>query len=201
VYVLEIYAPENHFAGLPWILANPFFIGGGQPARVKNEPGRPAVKKWLVEGNDFFSVEKNGASDGRISETHSPSGEGTIVFDFFLARDGEKKDFWSCLAKRQDFDFTGYTGLCFTARSSQELRYWLEIRTRTGERETWYSHSFLAGGEFKTFFIPFARFHLLYGPKKKPALDKICALFFSINNGLAYPGTSGRLEIKNIGLY
>jgi hypothetical protein len=34
-----------------------------------------------------------------------------------------------------------------------------------------------------------------------PDLTKISSIFFTINNGIALPGTEGALELKNIGLY
>ncbi len=202
VYYVEVYVGKNRFNKLPWIMTNPFFINAGCPgAAPPYKEKKIALKKSLVDGKDFFTVETNAGSQGDIAYELSAEAEAVARFRFRLHKEPGKRDFWSCLACRRHFDFSGFSGLSFAAKSDKKMRYWLEIRTTDKEQETWYSHSFLAAAEWQRFYIPFDRFHLVYGARRKPDLAGVSSIFFSINNGLAYPGASGVLELKNIGLY
>ncbi len=204
VYYLELFVSRSRFNKIPWIMTNPLFIGSRHPAvnlkKSKNEQGEN-LKKLLVARKDFFVIETNPDSLGTLSHAVSKEKELITRFDFRVQKEPAGTDFWSCLARREAFDFSGFTGVVFDARSSKKLRFWVELRTKKQDKETWYSHSFLAEPAWKRILLPFDRFHLAYGKRKMPELSQINSIFFSINNGLAYSGTEGFLELKNIGLY
>jgi hypothetical protein len=198
VYRLEIYAHENKFSDLPWITTNPFFVGKRQNIPVQPAP---APKKIVVNRTDFFKIEKDAESEGSPITDRPDSGERLGGFSFRLPRQPQNRDFWVALARRQQFDFSDYEGVIFEARSEPGARFWLEFRTGADGQQTWYRHSSLAGTQWKTIYIPFDKFHPYSGEEVPPDTSKIFALFFSINNQIAYPGASGTLYLKNIGLY
>ena len=202
-YGIEVFVGNNKFKYLPWILANPFFIGKDKRFFGVRTGGRFFQKKPLVNEKGFFKVEKNQGSKGSIAYSQSDNHELVTTFTFKLDKDESgEKDFWSVLGARKRFDFSGYKGICFTAKSERKLRFWIEFRTgEVGGKETWYRHSFLVKKGWQEFYIPFDTFYVFWGVKKKPALSDIRSFFFSINNANAYPGTRGRIELKSIGLY
>lgn len=202
VYFIEVYVSKNSFNKLPWILTNPFFINVKYPAQQKQyETSGREMKKLLVVRKDFFSAETSSQSRGNLSYETTAANELVTKFAFQVNKEPGKKDFWSCLTSRGAYDFSGFAGLVFDAKSSKKMRFWVEIRTKDEDVEKWYSHSFLAEQEWRKFFIPFDRFHLVYSVRKMPDLTKISSIFFTINNAIAYPGTEGVLELKNVGLY
>lgn len=200
-YGIEVFVTNNKFNGLPWVLSNPFFIGINK-SFFGVVQGRFFQKKPLVNEKGFFTVEKNNGSLGTISYGQSEKGELITTFGFKLDKDETGgKDFWSVLAARKRFDFSGYRGICFEAQSERKLRFWVELRTGEPGKESWYRHSFLVKKGWKWFYIPFEKCNVFFGKRKKLVLSDIRSIFFSINNANAYPGTRGRIELKNIGLY
>lgn len=201
-YGIEVYVSNNKFNRLPWIMTNPFFIGGKEPPALQEEKKEIVLKKPLAHEKEFFKVEKNKGSEGAISYGISDKDELITSLTFGLGRDSPSiKDFWSVLAVRERFDFSHYRGFVFEARADKRRRFWVEYRTGAPGNETWYRHSFLAEKDWKRFFIPFERFHVIFGEKKPPDLSDIYSIFFAINNANAYAGTRGRIDLKNIGLY
>lgn len=219
VYVIEVYVSDSRFNTLPWIMTNPFFIAPDNPPEKSEqqsetaagedflhdsktaEKAGPEIKKLLVDGEGFFKAEPGGRSTGSVGYEKTTEGEQVTKFYFHLQKEPGAPDFWSSLTRRENFDFSGYDGLVFDARANKRMRFWVELRTREEQGETWYSRSFLAADEWTRVVIPFDRFHLVYGKRRKPELSKISSLFFTINNGIAYAGTEGVLELKKIGLY
>jgi len=129
-------------------------------------------------------------------------GEKTAHFTFKLVKESPgDQNFWSVMALRQRFDFSGDEGFVFEARSDKKRRFWVELRTGEGESEVWYRHSFLVEQEWKKFHIPFKKFRVIYGEKESLKLSEVRSIFFSINNANAYPGTEGEIFLKNFGLY
>ncbi|MDQ1354939.1 MAG: POLIIIAc protein, partial [Acidobacteriota bacterium] len=200
-YGIEVFVTNNKFNRLPWILSNPFFIGINK-SFFGVVQGRFFQKKPLVNEKGFFTIEKNSGSKGTIVYGQSEKGELITTFGFKLDKDESAgKDFWSVLAARKRFDFSGYQGICFEAQSERKLRFWVEARTGESGKESWYRHSFLVKKGWKEFYIPFEKFNVFFGERKKLDLTDIQSIFFSINNASAYPGTRGRIDFKNIGLY
>jgi hypothetical protein len=227
VYVIEVYARDNKFNRLPWILTNPFFLGVKETASSPISPasedtGTSSMAQSMAVDLKFFIVETNPGSEGSIeyertspgndeikdvgnrlacssSSAQSEIGERIISLKFKLSKDpASGRDFWSALAARKTFVFSGYTGIAFDARSDIKRRFWVEFRTGAGVNEIWYRHSFLVDTEWKRFRIPFESFHVIHGETKPPDLSDITSIFFSINNANAYEGTTGRIELKSI---
>ncbi|UCH97440.1 MAG: CIA30 family protein, partial [Candidatus Aminicenantes bacterium] len=202
VYRIEVYVPGNTFDDLPWIMTNPFFVGVEAPLPSFPAAGEIVLKRLLLDDQDAFKVEKNNRSQGLIDDETREEGEKITHFTFKLVTESpEDKNFWSVMALRKRFDFSGDKGFIFEARSDKKRRFWVEFRTGEGESEVWYRHSFLVEPGWKKFHIPFKKFQVIYGEKKLPQLSKVSSIFFSINNANAYPGTEGEIFLKNFGLY
>jgi hypothetical protein len=208
-YRVEVVVPGNTFDKLPWIMTNPFFIGVGaaSPLLSSGEKKEIVLKRPLQEAQDAFKVEKNGRSEGTVNYEADKREKAKITrFSFKLEKDSPgAKDFWSVLALRKGFDFSGYKGFVFEVKSDRKRRFWLEFRTKAGgaNDETWYRHSFLAESKWKKVVIPFRKFHGYFGEDREsmPVLTRVNSVFVSINNGCAYPGTEGTLVLKSFGLY
>ena len=133
VYRIEVYVPGNTFDHLPWIMTNPFFVGVEAPlplSPVKDEivPNRP-----LPEEQDAFIVEKNSRSQGAIDYETIEQGETITHFTFKLVKESpEDQNYWSVMALRKRFDFSGDKGFVFEARSDKKRRFWVEFRTGEG---------------------------------------------------------------------
>jgi hypothetical protein len=202
VYRIEVYVPGNTFDELPWIMTNPFFVGVEPPLPSSPVKDEIVLKRPFPEEQDAFIVEKNSRSEGVIDYETTEESEKITHFTFKLVKESPgDKNFWSVLALRKGFDFSGDKGFVFEARSDKKRRFWVEFRTGEGDFEVWYRHSFLVEQEWKKFHIPFKKFQVMYGEKKSPKLSEVSSIFFSINNANAYPGTEGEIFIKSFGIY
>jgi hypothetical protein len=201
-YIIEVYISKNKFNKLPWIMANPFFIGVKESLSVPAKREKIILKQLLVNEKGFFKVEKNSRSEGFVLYEISDKDELITTFTFKLVKESpDEKDFWSALTARKGFDFSNFKGFVFEARSDRKRRFWAEFRTGSLGEETWYRYSFLVNKEWNRFHIPFKKFHVIFGENKPPMLSNIVSIFFSINNANAYPGTEGNIDFKNVGLY
>jgi len=198
VYRLEIYISKNTFKTLPWILTNPIFIGVYHSTPF---PTHPHIKRVLVEKEGFFTVETSSSSTGTISIQEQDNHELVTCFTFKLDKEPNQKDFWSAMAHRSEADFSEYTGFIFEAKGEKRSRFWIEFRTKENQKQTWFRHSFLVENNWKKIYIPFEKFYVHFGDKKKANLSRISSIFFAINNAIAYSGAQGTLHLKNIGLY
>jgi hypothetical protein len=199
VYRCEISPHSGPGRGLPWILANPIFIGR------QSNPKKPETitpRRLLAGAEKYFQIEKNPLSQAR-QETNEPvSGQPVIRFTYHLRQESAAvKDFWTALARRDALDFSNYRGFVFETRGSRPMRFWLQFRNGQGRLESAFQHSFLVGENWRRIAIPFSRFHHLYGPAATPDLEKISALFFTIDNGNSFAGARGEILLRDIGLY
>jgi hypothetical protein len=122
-------------------------------------------------------------------------------FAFTLRPEPAAVDFWTALARRENLDLSSYRGFVIEAKGSRAMRFWLQFRTWAHGGETAYQHSFLAGEDWSRAFIPFERFQRLYGSNAAPGLDRVSSIFILVDNGNSFPGASGELWLRPIGLY
>jgi hypothetical protein len=199
VYRAEISLAAGRFKKLPWIMANPIYIA--QPAVEKVAPENIAGI-IPAEGENYFQVEKNSRSSAAVH--WDAQGEEPPVIDLTFSLQPEapdQADFWVALAHRQKIAGANYHGFVFETRGSQRMRFWLQFRTGSGRGEAAYQHSFLVEEQWRKIAIPFSNFHRLYGQPAAPAPADIDSFFFLIDNGNAFPGASGEIFFRQIGLY
>jgi hypothetical protein len=198
VYRCEVSLHSGRFSGLPWILANPIFVA--QPpkaaARVTVKP-----RAFLNAATPYFQVEKNARSWGEVSVLAAKGNRPVTRFAFTLRPEPAAVDFWTALARRENLDLSSYRGFVIEAKGSRAMRFWLQFRTWAHGGETAYQHSFLAGEDWSRAFIPFERFQRLYGDNAAPGLDRVSSIFILVDNGNSFPGASGELWLRPIGLY
>jgi len=207
VYRLEAYIPGNTFKRLPWIMTNPFFLGTEKGQKGDRQEKQEKEKSEYLNENipislADFKIEKNTSSDGSMENRVSEQNEELLYFKFKLEKKSPTtKDFWSVLALRKPFNFSGNTGFSFKVRGNQRCRFWMEFRTGGYNNESWLRHSFLVEKTWKTIKIPFQKFHVYHGDKKMWNVANITAIFFSINNAIAYPGAKGEIFLKDLQIY
>jgi len=201
VYRIEVFLGDHTFPDIPWILTNPFFIGR-EPVR----PGPPipppeSARTPLPIGS--LTVEANPATRADLERTAADDGRPVLHFTFRLAADEGRQDFWAALARRQRVDLSRQSGFCFEARGVKRQRFWLEFRVATPEGEGWYRHSFAVAPEWRVYALPFARFRRFHGADTAapPDMGRVRAVFFAINNVVAYAGAHGALSLREIGTY
>lgn len=218
-YHMEIYASGHLFDDLPWILTNPFFVGRAETGVVDTNPVNVEAcmyGKALREEEVFFKVERNEGSDGELNFKEDEEGGKATRLTFKLGKDAASgKNFWSAMAARREFDFSGWKGLGFYARSDVKRRVWVEFRTGTaGKDEVWFKRSVLLEPEWNLYCVPFDEFYLTFSEtdkennlknKARGLMDtkemKFTAFFFSVNNANAYEGAEGWFEVKQVGIY
>jgi hypothetical protein len=189
---------DNTFNKLPWILANPFFIGKRTINKEKNIVSR--IKRKIIIYDNLFKIEKNNNSVANLSLVKNNS-ETILKVEYSLRKQKDTSDFWVALAQRRKLNFLGYSGITFKTKSDKARRFWLELRTKQDGEELNYKHSFLSDTTWQKVFIPFNKLKLEASKNKKLNLSKVIALFFSLNNSLSYVNASGTLEITDIGLF
>ncbi|MEN8222930.1 MAG: CIA30 family protein, partial [Acidobacteriota bacterium] len=199
VYRCEIFAGKGKFTGLPWIVTNPFFIGTGQQSLPVDKVS--SIRKKIFEDKMPFKIEKNDLSSGEISYSLSEDGSDKANMRFNLRGKPAEKDYWVSLASRGNLNLTGFKNITFETRSSEELVFWLELRSGEGAEEYWYRYSFKSGTDWNHISIPFDKFYQISKntEKRKIDLSSINSIFFSINNSMiTIPEISGKLEIRDL---
>ncbi|MCK5221296.1 MAG: CIA30 family protein, partial [Candidatus Aminicenantes bacterium] len=202
VYRCEIYADTGKFKKLPWIATNPFFLNIKE--KEKDKQDQILFTKAVFDQIEPFKVEKNNSSSGSIEYKNQENGEKSIILNYVLKGESGERDYWVSLAARESIDLSDFTGISFETRSSEQMRYWLEVRTKSGEEESWYRHSFLSTPEWNRIVIPFGKMVLIYGEMESRIIDqsRIGSLFISINNSIVnFPETKGWIDLKNISSY
>jgi len=197
-YRVEIFVSDNTFNKLPWILTNPFFIG--QKTKLDKVKNNFSIKKRIEIFDKTFKIEKNPESFGSV-KLELNGNEKLIRMEYDLRQKENVKDFWVALSNRKKLNFSGYSGIMFKTKSDKESRFWLELRTKGKDGELNFKHSFLSTENRKKVYISFDKFVLASNRGVKINRSSIIALFFSINNMIAYPNAKGYLEISEIALY
>jgi len=201
VYRCEIYAGKSKFKDLIWIMTNPFFIKTDKQSESNN-----------IELNAFnlfsekepFKVEKNKHSSGIIEYDYSDTNEIVTKLNYVLKGNLNEKNFWVSLSSRKKRDLSKYSGIIFESKSSESMRYWIEIRTGNNKEELWFRHSFHSSSEWSKIRIPFDKMHMISkkSKNKKMNLSKTESVFISINNSIVnYPKIKADLEIRNFSVY
>ncbi len=198
VYRIEVFAADNKFDDLPWITANPFFIGIGQNLKIE---APPTQTQTIATTPDFFTLEKNEATTATITFETTDTGAPLYTLNYTLKKEETKRDFWAALSHRTPIDLSKHEGLIFQARSTTPARHWAEYRIRIDHDESWFRHSYLTTPDWTTIHIPFKNFHHWAGKHQPHDLSKTINLFFAINNQLAPPNTTNTLQIKSPGVY
>ena len=198
VYRCEIRISDNSFESLPWIVSNPIFIGTPAVPIPKHPDG---IKKAIDISSPGFAIERNATSRGHLEYSEDSEGQKIIHFKFKLIKKHDQIDFWSALAMRKTMDFSGYQGIAFQVKSNPRLRFICDIRNKGRSYDAWYFHSLLARRDWQWVFLPFKKFRMIQGDSPAPDLKNISALIITINNFIAFQGTEGHVQIKNLGLY
>ena len=201
VYRTEIFLAGSRFGRLPWIMANPIFIGR-RPSASNPTPVPPSPAARLPGAGIRFQIERNPTSQAELAQ--KAAGDGTTVnsLDFALNRESpETADFWVALALRNPIDLSRYRGLVFTVRGDTRMRLWAQFRTRGAGGEDAYQHSFPVDREWATVALPFPWFHHLYGNGSRMDLAAANAIFFIIDSTIAFSGKKGKIDFRDIGLY
>jgi hypothetical protein len=197
IFRIEIYVSSSTFNDLPWIMSNPFFL---DTQSIREEPPTPVVRKSLVSRPGFFRVRHDPNSEGSlVEETDSESLVVGLRYD--LPEDPGTREYHVALSNRKPGNFTGFKGLALQVRSDEHARFWLMFRTKTDDTESWYRHSFAADQEWSTVTISFDDFRVHYGEIRPPDLEAVTSLHISINGRVAFPGASGTLFVKDLGLF
>lgn len=201
-YRSEIFLSKGRYSKLPWIITNPFFLDN----LYKNiSEEKAAQSEMLIFKNiDAFNVEKNSFSAGNVEYTVLPEKSPFYSLIYHLRKEKDKKDFWVSLSNRELRDLSGYKGISFQTRSDTRMRYWVEFRTSSEQKEKWFRHSFYSDNNWRKINIDFNKFHRIYGPKdrKGPDISKISSIFFSINNSISnVDRIEGKLSLKNISVF
>ncbi|MCK5220341.1 MAG: CIA30 family protein, partial [Candidatus Aminicenantes bacterium] len=201
-YRCEIFADKGKFKKLPWIATNPFFIGNEDIRPVKEV--EISFRQPVFNQIRSFKLENNNNSSGIIEYIKSDKGEDIISLDYVLRGKANEKNFWISLAARKNVNLSAFRGVTIESRSSETMRYWLEIRTGSEQNESWYRHSFLSTLEWGIINIPFSKLIMISGDPENKDIDtsKIRSIFISLNNSIVnFSETKGRIDIKSISSY
>ncbi len=201
-YRCEIFADKGKFRKLSWITTNPFFIGNADFRPVKEV--EISFRQPVFQLLSIFKPENNNYSSGKILYNKSAKGEDIISLDYVLRGRSGERDYWVSLAARKAVDLSGFKGISFESRSSETMRYWLEIRTGSEKNKSWYRHSFLSTPEWKSYNIPFSKLIMISKDLENKDIDtsKITSIFISLNNSIVnFSEAKGRIDIKNFSSY
>jgi hypothetical protein len=189
-----VYLPDHPLLApdVPWILSNPIRVAE-ESASSPPPPEAAAPVLRPLDPSDFM-VEKDGDSAGRYFPENGES-----VFEYTLARyaDGGPNR-WCALARRKPLDLAGMDGFFLEARTSETLRYFVELRS--GSR--WYYASVRVDQQDPRLVrVPFRTFYRVDGGRETMPLSRLDSMFLSVSNYNSATGFSARLAIRSIGFY
>jgi hypothetical protein len=199
-YVIMVKLDQGPFKHLPWILSNPFYIGT-QFSQEKEVLINSSIKKPVSLPISDFQVEKNVNSEYLLKSKIYESAETIIELKYRLKADPNQKEFWVALALRNKIDLSGFMGIYFEAKCGKSARFWLELRNQSPDGESNFTHSFLVRNEWQPYYLPLTSLNHIYGPNTSLNPAAVSALFFSINQDIAYLNSNDSLEIKNVMVY
>lgn len=192
-YRVEVYLPGHPLLApdVPWILSNPIRVELESGAPPPREEAAPVLKP--VDPAEF-AVEKDNDSAGRYFQENGES-----VFEYALTRYSEGgPNRWCALARRRPLDLAGMDGFYLEARTSETLRYFIELRC--GDR--WYYASLRVDpGDSRPVRVPFRHFYRVNGGRETMPLSRMDSMFLSVSNYNSATGFSARLSIRSIGFY
>jgi hypothetical protein len=201
VYRVEIRATDRTRSPV-WILSNPIYVRGTEPAVAVATRPRATEEKALFAGGDAvgWTVETDPTSLAAFDVTRAIEGR-ELALRFGLATGGSLGQF-AALGVATDGGLAAFDRLTFQARSEKSMRLSVQLRAAVSptEQERWQRSIYLepTDREITVFFDDFSPI----GTTRtfKPPLADVGSIVFAIDTTNTSPGTSGRVWLGKVRL-
>ena len=202
-----VYRVEAHMAGapgtpaVPWLLANPIYVGlprplvaiSDQTAPRSRIPARTAdvtVEKGVGDTSELVDARIEDARERRLA------GEPPIGWRFALSS-GIPAGQFSAVQLPTTGGLADFDRVRFTVTSGSPVRAWVQLRAGT-ESERW-GRTFHAGADTRIVDLPLRSFIPIGATSTvAPPLDRIDSLLLVVDTLNNRPGASGRMTIAEV---
>ena len=201
-YRIEAHLPSGGSASVPWIVANPFYIGmrATHEAHAHSEaPATAAAADRLPIATQAWEAEASPGSTSVLTRGVLADGTLAIVWTFALAAGAPGNQF-AALRFPIDGKLVANARLHLRAEADKHLRLWAQLRAAgDGQAQRWGRSFYLDPTGLRTVDLAFDQFAVL-GPTKSPSpsMDTADALLLVIDALNTPPGTTGRLSIADL---
>lgn len=223
-YRIEVYrvAGAGDEDPVPWILSNPIYLwpsAARQAAVVHRAPPLPppplalqldSEPGWQAGSSDDVSAEAIASDEGQVLRLELPEDPGPNAYAALAL--------WADEA----WDWSGSGGLVVSLQSEEDLRVFVEVRSRDadGEERSWH-YSVKATAEALPTAIPWSRWWLRWNQASQrrtlleggewvaaaqhalgeEELRRIVGIFLVVTPGILDPGSTATLTLEQIGIY
>jgi hypothetical protein len=204
VYRIEAHLPPalRGTASVPWILANPIYVGMRDPHTSAEAPAassRPATTRATIATPAWKAEASEGSTNTLATGVLA---DGTPVLEWrFSLRAGTRGDQYAALRFPIDGGVAAHDRLQLRLRADGARRVWAQLRApgaRGGER---WGTSFYVDDALRAIELRFADFRPLgLVSSDRPPLDRIDSLLLVIDTVNSLPGTAGTLSIADLWL-
>ena len=201
-YRVEVYAPRAGTT-IPWLVSNPIYVGmrdahAQAAASARRRPAvgqrdRMAIGEWTSE-----------VSPGSTSELENAvSADGSPTLEWTASLGGPEAGQYAAVSFRVPNGLAGRDRVQLQARASRPMRIWVQLRASSlGGGDRWGHSVYLdpqTGSEVKELFIDD---FVPLGPTTTDSLplESVDALLLVADTVNSKPGTSGTIEILEMGL-
>jgi hypothetical protein len=200
VYRVEVGVPGWD---TPWVLSNPIYVFGDQEAAERARRAAWSSPPRAPEGVLLAPI-ADLAPEFDASSSMSLD-RGAMSFQLGTPGPG-RAHVWCALTSRKERDLSGRQGLVFSIRGDQAYRLWVQVRdanpASADEATEWWFGSVKTSPEWRRVAVPFASLRSI-NPKSdgRLDLDKVRALVLLLDEASVKAGTTGSIQLSNIGVY
>jgi hypothetical protein len=201
-YRAEVRLPGPEGAStVPWIVANPIFIGIATTSAVADAGGRHGVvTSALLPGGDLagWTLEHDPDSAGAIAWDAGVAPAGALAFSYRLSRGAPPT--WTALARHVPGGAAGAERIRFAARAASPVRVSVQVRQADpGADRRWRQSAYL-DGEWREVGLRLDGFRPVTRSLGALPADRIDSLLFVIDQVHAAPGASGTVWLRDVRL-
>jgi len=203
-----VYRIEAHVPGapgtppVPWILANPIYVGlaprvrdrpslGLPVARIPARTGEATIEKGATDISELVEAPLHDARDRRLA------GEPPLGWRYALST-GVPAGQYAAIQLPTVGGVAGFDRVRFTVRAGAPVRAWVQLRSGR-ESERW-GATFYADQTARIVDVRLSSFVPIGATSSAtPLLDRADSLLFVIDTLNSRPGASGRMTISEVG--
>jgi hypothetical protein len=200
VYRVEVRRKGNTDAGaMPWIVSNPIYVR--QTARAAPVPfpaPAPSATEPLVTGSKLRGWRTEQDETSRVTIERAPGSPRprAIVAQFTLGG-GASGGQYVAVTRHLDREVPLFDHVAFSARASDPLRLFVELRDDRGQR---WRHSVYLSTASREIVLPYTDFTPIAGGTAALNVAQIHTLLFVIDMTNARPGTKGSVTLGEVRL-
>ncbi|MGQ0736423.1 MAG: PHP domain-containing protein [Acidobacteriota bacterium] len=198
VYRLEARLPSAADSPVPWVLANPFYVGVGHAA-VADEPTIGPFQDRTGVPTEAWQAESSPGSTSELRSARLVDGTPAIEWRFALAP-GTASSF-AAIRFPLDTGARAFDRLRIRLEADRPSRVWVQLRAPNGAPGERWGQSVYVDQRLREVEVAFAGLPPLgFVTTTRPRLDRVDSLLLVVDEVHSVAGTSGALRITDLWL-